>query len=118
MESYPLVESPPLRVGLITAANLPLVGFHDVISILLSGHRVFLKCSRRDSLLMKRLCEVLWDLSPSMRKYLIWVEELPPIDYLIASGGNMAAKQLEFKFKGIPKLFAQASFFPCSDKKG
>src|SRR5690606_18579179 len=33
----------PLNVGLILAGNIPLVGFHDILCVLVSGHRAVIK---------------------------------------------------------------------------
>ncbi|MEM6633658.1 MAG: acyl-CoA reductase [Bacteroidota bacterium] len=110
LKAYPLDSSQPLRIGLITAANLPLVGFHDLMSILLSGHKVILKCSRRDRPLMKYMCKLIWDFNPALRNCLIWVDQMPPIDYLIASGGDLAAKELDYRFQGVPKTMRKHRF--------
>lgn len=103
LNAYPLNSVPARNVGLVTAGNLPLVGFHDLISILLSGHRVQLICSRRDYPLMKHLCELLGRSDPELAQRLSFVSQFSSIDYLIASGGNQAGKSLESLYKGVPQ---------------
>ena len=40
------------KVGLILAGNIPLVGFHDVICVILSNHIPLIKLSSKDRLLL------------------------------------------------------------------
>src|SRR5690606_24908047 len=40
LKPYDLKNNPSKTVGIIMAGNIPLVGFHDFISVLLSGHKV------------------------------------------------------------------------------
>lgn len=108
--SYPLNSDPPRNVGLITAGNLPLVGFHDLLAILLSGHRVQLIPSRRDAILMKRVCELLWEIDPELRSVIHLVSQFSSIDYLIASGGNQAGKSLQHTYQHIPQTIRKHRF--------
>ena len=102
-DSYPLNSDPPRNVGLITAGNLPLVGFHDLIAILLSGHRAQLIPSRRDSTLMSRMCELLWQVDADLRSTIHLVSQFSNIAYLIASGGDQTGKSLQNTYYGIPQ---------------
>ncbi|PLX10358.1 MAG: acyl-CoA reductase, partial [Marinilabiliales bacterium] len=51
---YPYLKkkNPVRNIGVITAGNIPLVGFHDFISVLISGHNVFVKQSSNDKHLL------------------------------------------------------------------
>ncbi len=49
-DSYPDLNknNPPKNVGIVMAGNIPLVGFHDFLSVLISGHNVIAKTSSKD----------------------------------------------------------------------
>ena len=47
--SITLSENPTKKVAIIMAGNIPLVGFHDFLSVLISGHSVLVKLSSFDS---------------------------------------------------------------------
>ena len=47
----------PKTIGLILAGNIPLVGFHDVLSVLISGHQANIKLSSSDPFLIPFLYE-------------------------------------------------------------
>src|SRR5882724_4543088 len=40
------------KVGVAMAGNIPLVGFHDLLCVILSGHQLVAKLSSNDSILM------------------------------------------------------------------
>ena len=110
IHSYPLNSGPAKNVGLITAGNLPLVGFHDLLTILLSGHKVQVKASRRDRVLMERISSLLRQCKPEISSHIQMVSEFVGIDYLIASGGNQAADQLSKRYKGLPQTIRKHRF--------
>ena len=45
------------NVGIVMAGNIPMVGFHDLLCGIVSGHNLFLKLSSKDELLMKHAAE-------------------------------------------------------------
>lgn len=93
------------RLGLITAGNLPFVGFHDILVGLLSGCDVIIQASRRDHVLTSWLVSKLSDASPELGKQLTLASSLPTnIDCLIATGSDNAARYFRHHFSGIPKL--------------
>jgi hypothetical protein len=51
---YPNLGWPasPRKVGLVLAGNLPMVGWHDVLCVLASGHSAVVKCSSEDKVLI------------------------------------------------------------------
>ncbi len=94
------------RIGLILAGNLPLVGLHDVLMVLLSGHRAVVKPSHKDRVLLQHLVAH----SPAaLQARITLVDALAPqaIDYLIATGSNTSAQQIAAYYKGIPLLTRQ-----------
>lgn len=92
------VSNTPKRVGLILAGNIPLVGFHDVVSTILSGHIPNIKLSSKDQLMIPFLLKKWNEFSVGNISYEI-VERIERIDAVIATGSNNTARYLEFYFK-------------------
>lgn len=92
-------------LGLITAGNLPLVGFHDILVGLLSGCKVNIQASRRDQVLTSWLVSKLSEASIELGNQITLYSSLPAdIDCLIATGSDNAARYFRHHFSGIPKL--------------
>lgn len=88
----------PKKVGLILAGNIPMVGFHDVISTILSGHIPLIKLSSKDKVLLPFLLKKWNGFSGGILQY-EFVEKLENYDAVIATGSNNTAKYLEYYFK-------------------
>lgn len=86
------------KVGLILAGNIPMVGFHDVISVILSHHIPLIKLSSKDQRLLPFLLEKWNDFSEGNVQYEL-VEKLQNFDAVIATGSNNTARYLEYYFK-------------------
>ncbi|AZA50482.1 acyl-CoA reductase [Chryseobacterium carnipullorum] len=86
------------RVGLILAGNIPLVGFHDVVSVVLSGHIPLIKLSSKDKLMVPFLLEKWNEFSGDAVQFEL-VERLENFDAVIATGSNNTARYLEYYFK-------------------
>lgn len=86
------------RVGLILAGNIPLVGFHDVISVVLSNHIPVIKLSSKDRYMIPFLLKKWNEFSGGNVKF-EFVERLENFDAVIATGSNNTARYLEYYFK-------------------
>jgi len=86
------------RVGLILAGNIPLVGFHDVISVVLSNHIPVIKLSSKDRYMIPFLLKKWKEFSNDNVEY-EFVERLENFDAVIATGSNNTARYLEYYFK-------------------
>lgn len=86
------------RVGLILAGNIPLVGFHDVISVVLSGHIPLIKLSSKDKQMVPYLLKK-WNEFSEGGVQFEFVERLENFDAVIATGSNNTARYLEYYFK-------------------
>lgn len=91
------------RVGLILAGNIPLVGWHDVMSVLLSGHTAVIKLSSKDKNLMPFLLELWSEFSEEKLPYEL-VERLENFDAVIATGSNNTARYLNYYFEKYPHI--------------
>jgi hypothetical protein len=109
LDSYDFANVNPKTVGLILAGNIPLVGFHDFISVLLSGHKVLVKTSSNDQHLLPFLAKYLISIEPNLKQNITFVEgKLEGFDAVIATGSNNTARYFEFYFKGKPSIIRKS----------
>ncbi|MBX2842329.1 MAG: acyl-CoA reductase [Flammeovirgaceae bacterium] len=94
----------PKKVGVIMAGNIPMVGIHDFISVLISGHILYAKLSSQDPYLLKVIAEMLIEIEPRFEEKIVFAEQLKGIDALIATGSNNSARYFEYYFKDKPKI--------------
>jgi hypothetical protein len=92
-------------IGLVFAGNIPLVGFHDMLCVMASGHRALVKPSSKDDRLPKKLSELLTDLDRELGDRIRFTDDLlKGIDALIATGSNNTARYFEYYFREIPHM--------------
>ena len=105
LSNYDFSKIEPKKVGLILAGNIPLVGFHDFISVLISGHDVLVKTSSNDQHLLKFLAKYLIAIQPELNSKITFVEgKLEGFDAVIATGSNNTARYFEYYFKDKPSI--------------
>ena len=66
----------PKKVLIIMAGNIPLVGFHDFLSVIISGHNVVIKLSSNDNVLMPAVISKLIDIYPDINKNIEFIDEV------------------------------------------
>ena len=95
----------PKTVAIIMAGNIPLVGFHDFLSVLISGHNVLVKQSSNDKHLLPFLAKYLEVIEPSFKGRITFTEEkLENFDAVIATGSDNTARYFEYYFKNKPSI--------------
>ena len=93
------------NVGLILAGNIPLVGFHDFLSVLISGNNVLIKTSSNDQYLLPFLAKYLIAIEPGLSTKITFVEgKLENFDAVIATGSNNTSRYFEYYFKDTPSI--------------
>lgn len=97
LSSYEVSKSPK-KVGLILAGNIPMVGFHDVVSVVLSGNIPLIKLSSKDKRILPYLLQK-WDEFSDKNVIYELVERLENFDAVIATGSNNTARYLDYYFK-------------------
>lgn len=96
----------PKSVGVIMAGNLPLVGFHDFLCVLLSGHHIVAKMSSDDKTLLPALTELLIKFAPEIKANITLTEgRIGEIDAMIATGSNNSMRYFENYFGKYPHIF-------------
>ncbi|WP_223034347.1 acyl-CoA reductase [Hanstruepera marina] len=95
----------PKQVAIIMAGNIPLVGFHDFLAVLISGHEVMVKQSSNDKHLLPYLSKYLEYVEPSFKGKITFTEDkLNDFDAVIATGSDNTARYFEYYFRGKPSI--------------
>ena len=105
LSNYDFSKVQPKTIGLILAGNIPLVGFHDFLSVLISGHKVLVKTSSNDQHLIKFLANYLIAIDKSLEESITFTDgKLENFDAVIATGSNNTARYFEYYFKNKPSI--------------
>ncbi len=92
------------NIGLVMAGNIPLVGFHDFLSVFISGHSQTIKLSGKDDVLLKHIVQKLYNWDISVKNYISFSEMLKGCDAYIATGSNNSARYFEQYFSKYPSI--------------
>ena len=95
---------PDKTVGLILAGNIPLVGFHDILSVYVAGHRARIKLSSKDEYVLPYLLQLLARFDARAADYFEIVPLLKDFDAVIATGSNNSARYFEAYFGKYPHI--------------
>ncbi|QNK63049.1 acyl-CoA reductase [Pedobacter sp. PAMC26386] len=98
------VSQNPKSVGLILAGNIPLVGFHDILSVLATGNIAVIKLSSSDSQLLPALLKQLIVFEPLLSDRIVYAERLKDFDAIIATGSNNTSRYFDYYFGKVPNI--------------
>ncbi|WP_299781082.1 acyl-CoA reductase [uncultured Formosa sp.] len=105
LKKYNFNISSPKKVAIIMAGNIPLVGFHDFLSVLISGHDVIVKQSSNDKHLLPFLAKYLEHIEPEFKSKITFIDgKLEDFDAVIATGSDNTARYFEYYFKNKPSI--------------
>ena len=105
LTAYDFKEDALKTVSLILAGNIPMVGFHDVLSVLLSGNKALIKLSSNDIYLIPFMLKYVEIVEPRFAdRYLITKEKLEDFDAVIATGSDNTARYFEYYFGKYPNI--------------
>lgn len=102
---YSFVQQPPKIVGLTLAGNIPLVGFHDLLCVFISGHKAAIKLSSKDEKLFTYIITKLIKWEPKAATFLDIRQDLKNCDAYIATGSNNSARYFAYYFQKYPHIF-------------
>lgn len=95
----------PKTVAVIMAGNIPAVGFHDMLCVLLSGHNILIKVSSDDPALIPFLAGMLIYYEKDFAASINFSEaRLNNFDAVIATGSNNSARHFEYYFGKYPHI--------------
>ncbi len=104
-QKYKLNENfNPKKIGIVMAGNIPAVGFHDLLCVVLSGNIALLKLSSGDTASMMFLINKLYEFDHQLKNTIIIAQRLNDADALIATGSDNTAKHFEYYFATKPRI--------------
>ena len=94
------------KVLIVMAGNIPLVGFHDFISVIISGNKAVVKLSSNDKILFPFIWKIMCKISPEISERLEFIDDVKErkFDAVIATGSDNSAKYFEYYFRNIPRI--------------
>ncbi len=101
---YDLNNISAKKVGVVMAGNIPMVGFHDFLAVLLAGHQIYAKLSSTDTYLMKYIAQKLITVESRFIDYIYFAETLKDVDAIIATGSDNTARYFEYYFAKKPHI--------------
>jgi hypothetical protein len=104
LEPYHLNPIQSKKIGIAMAGNIPLVGFHDFLCVLISGHHAIIKLSSQDSFLISRVSDWLIEINPEFKEKINFADKLKNTDAIIATGSDNTARYFEYYFRNIPHI--------------
>jgi len=106
-DAYPSLhlETDPLKIGVIMAGNIPLVGFHDYLSVLMTGNNLIAKTSTKDNELIIYINNLLCSVNPEFATRTEFTEgTLSGFDAVIATGSDNSSRYFEHYFSKYPHI--------------
>ena len=94
----------PKIIGVVMAGNIPLVGFHDFLTVFISGHRQHIKLSEKDEVLLKHILEVMTEWNPEVAEFVEVMPMLKGCDAYIATGSNNSSRYFNYYFGKFPSV--------------
>ncbi|MBT9189376.1 acyl-CoA reductase [Zobellia russellii] len=105
LKPYNLGKNKPKKVALIMAGNIPLVGFHDFMSVLITGNKVLAKLSSNDNVLILFTKDYLISIEPLLKDSIeISDGKMEGFDAVIATGSNNTSRYFEHYFSKVPNI--------------
>lgn len=105
LKAYDLEKNKTKTVAIIMAGNIPLVGFHDLLSVLITGNKALIKLSSNDNVLIYFIKDYLTSLEPLLNSRIILSEgRMQGFDAVIATGSNNTARYFEHYFGKVPNI--------------
>lgn len=95
----------PKKILIIMAGNLPLVGFHDLLCVLVAGHKAIVKLSSDDGVLLPYLITEIRTFAPEWAEAVAFTDDkVTEFDAVIATGSDNTARYFEYYFGKKPHI--------------
>lgn len=92
-------------IAVIMAGNIPAVGFHDFLCVLISGHRLLGRLSSQDSILIPFLAELLCKIDSKWKENIRFTRnQIEYFDALIATGNDNSSRYFDYYFRNYPNI--------------
>jgi hypothetical protein len=104
LSGYSFCERNPKLIAIIMAGNIPAVGFHDLMCVLLNGDSALIKLSSKDTILIKFLAEKLIEINSDFGSNIQYADQLKGFDAVIATGSDNTSRYFEYYFGKYPHI--------------
>lgn len=109
LAGYSFQNERPRSVAVICAGNIPMVGWHDVLSVILSGNKALIKLSGDDPLLIPMLLRILAQIAPeTINQFELVDAKMTGFEAVIATGSNNTARHFEYYFRDVPRIIRKS----------
>lgn len=93
------------NIGVVMAGNIPLVGFDDFLSVLISGNKIIAKLSSDDRILLPIIADLLVEVEPGFKKMIHFTNtQLKNFYAIIATGSNNTSRYFDYYFGNYPNI--------------
>ncbi len=106
-EAYPFLKNETVarNVGIVMAGNIPLVGFHDFLTVLITGNNVVAKASSKDKDLIMFISGILFSINAEFGEKVSFTDGLlKGFDIIIATGSDNSSRYFEYYFGKYPHI--------------
>jgi hypothetical protein len=98
-------QATTLKIGVVNAGNIPAVGFHDFLSVLVTNHYYIGKLSSDDQNILPVLGSMLVDIEPDFNdRFEFTTEKMKGFDAVIATGSNNTSRYFDYYFGKYPHI--------------
>lgn len=94
----------PISTGIVMAGNIPLVGFHDFLTVFITGHQQRIKFSDKDDVLLPFLIDKLKQWNAKVSSLIKISDMLKDCDAYIATGSNNSTRYFHHYFGKYPSV--------------
>lgn len=102
--NIPEINPNPQTVGITMAGNIPLVGFHDWLCGFISGNKLLIKPSSKDTVLISHLIDTLSRRHSDFAQSVQLADRLNGCNAYIATGSNNTSRYFEYYFGRFPHI--------------
>ena len=106
VSNYSFINKDVKSILIIMAGNIPFVGLHDLICVLISGNKAIVKISSKDNILIETLINNLILLEPKMKDFILITKDVVKanFDAIIATGSDNSSKYFDYYFKSTNSI--------------
>lgn len=100
------IEIPVVQktIGVVMAGNIPFAGFHDMLCVLASGHKLKAKKSSQDLVFPEWILSLISEIDSDVASRVEWVEKIEEVDAVIATGSGNTARYFKYYFSKWPHI--------------
>lgn len=93
------------KIAVVMAGNIPIVGFHDFLTVLMSGNKIIAKLSHDDNKLLPLIADLLINIESEFNNMIHFTyDQLKDFDAIIATGSNNTSRYFEYYFGKYPNI--------------